>query len=130
MDKIEMTVQLPVKSARVYADWLSSEGHTEMTGGPAKIVSEVGSKHTAWDNYITGEIVELSENRLIMMTWRTTEFADDAENSQLQITFNDNEAGCEVTLNHWKIPEGDGNKYKDGWTEYYFNPMSTYYSED
>ena len=125
-----MIVIMPVKTTTVYNDWLSSEGHTEMTGGKAHIVKEVGSKHTAWDGYISGEIVEVSENQLIQMTWRTSEFEEDAEDSQVQVIFKDTPDGCQITLNQWNIPEGDGDKYKQGWEEYYFEPMQAYYSED
>ena len=38
--------------------------------------------------------------------------------------------GCKITLKHWNIPDGDGEKYKDGWQEHYFEPMLQYYMED
>ncbi|MBL4653951.1 MAG: SRPBCC domain-containing protein [Flavobacteriales bacterium] len=130
MEKIEVVAVMPVKSTTIYNDWLSSKGHTEMTGGAAQIAKEVGSKHTAWDGYISGEIIELSENQLIQMSWRTSEFDEGAEYSQLQITFEDGSDGCKITINQWNMPDGDGEKYKQGWQEYYFEPMLAYYSEE
>jgi activator of HSP90 ATPase len=130
MDKLEISTILPVKAAMVYTDWTTSKRHTEMTGGEAIIHNEVGSKYSAWDGYIFGKIEELVENKLIQMSWRTADFAEEAQNSQLQVMLEDINNGCKITLKHWNIPDGDGEKYKDGWQEHYFEPMLQYYTED
>jgi hypothetical protein len=36
------------KPAEVYKAWLSSEGHTAMTGSPAEVDGKVGGEFSAW----------------------------------------------------------------------------------
>jgi hypothetical protein len=35
--------------------------------------------------------------------------------------------GAHVTIRHKRLPE-DGMKYKQGWVDYYFEPMKEYFS--
>lgn len=127
METIEVSCVLPTKAAQVYKDWLSNDGHSEMTGGAAEAIAEVGSKHTAWDGYIWGVQLELSPNTYIKQTWRSTQFEDQHKDSVLEVHLEDTEEGCKVKLIHSDIPEGQGSSYASGWQEHYFDPMLNYY---
>ena len=87
MDEPEIATILPVNASVVYGDWTSSKGHTKMTGGAAIVHNQVGSKYTAWDGYVSGTIEELVENAFIQMSWRTADFGEESQNSQLRVIF-------------------------------------------
>lgn len=127
-ERIEVSTVLPTTSQRLYTDWLSDEGHSEMTGGAAEAQPVVGSAHSAWDDYITGKQLELTPSTYIKQTWRSTEFDEKDADSVLEIQLEDTTEGCKVTLLHSEIPEGQGKRYAAGWEEHYFEPMRTYYS--
>lgn len=99
-----------------------------MTGARATIKAEEGSNFTAWEGYISGEIMGLEPESRIVTTWRTDEFPEDADDSQVEILLRDSTQGCQFTLRHTNIPAGDGQKYFDGWQEYYVKPMTAYFS--
>ena len=61
--------------------------HARFTGGEASIEANVGGAHSAWDGYIWGRIIELEPGRRIVQTWRTSEFPEGSEDSQLEILF-------------------------------------------
>jgi activator of HSP90 ATPase len=113
---------------QLYNDWLSSEGHTAITGGEATASKEKGVPFTAWDGYIEGVNLELEENKRIVQSWRTMEFNVDDKDSQIEILLEDDGDGVQFTLTHSNIPEGNEEKYKLGWEEHYLQPMSQYYN--
>ncbi|HEX2900599.1 MAG TPA: SRPBCC domain-containing protein, partial [Bacteroidia bacterium] len=125
-ESILVTALLPVDAATLYRAWLSSKEHSAMTGSRASIKAEEGSSFTAWEGYISGEIMGLEPGSRILMSWRTDEFPEDADESQVEILLRDSTQGCQFTLRHTNIPAGDGQKYFDGWQEYYVKPMTAY----
>ena len=130
LDSTLVTALIPTDVATLYRAWLSSKEHSAMTGGRAAIKAEEGSSYTAWDGYISGEIMGLEPTSRMVMSWRTDEFPDDAEDSIIEILLRDSTQGCQFTLRHTNIPPGDGQKYFDGWQEYYVKPMTNYFANN
>ena len=129
MESINLKVELPASPDRIYKAWLNSKEHAAFTGGgKAKIKAEIGSKHSAWDGYISGKILELEPGKRILQSWRTTEFPDNAEDSMLEIRLEPKGKGSVLHLKHWNIPKGQ-TSYKKGWHEFYFEPMLEYFKE-
>ena len=64
-----------------------------------------------------------------MQSWRTSEFAADAPDSRIEVSFANSEDDTILTLKHSDLQPGDGDKYKQGWEESYFEPMRAYYGE-
>lgn len=126
----EFTVEALINSSaiQIYNDWLDSEKHSSFTGGSAEISNEEGANHTAWDGYIWGELLELTEGKRILMSWKTSEFPETSNPSLVEVLFEDTKLGCKITINHSKIPENQESNYEIGWIEHYFNPMKMYYS--
>ncbi len=128
-EALRVSTTIPVAPTTLYFAWLNSEQHTAMTGGAAKIEPSVGSKFTAWDGYITGKLVVLDLGRRIIMSWRTTDFPRDAADSRVEVHFEALGGNTRLTVLHTDIPEGQGEKYREGWNDKYFNPMRTYFSK-
>ena len=59
---------------------------------------------------------------------RSTEFEDTDPDSKVSLTLKEVSEGCELTLVHTEIPEGQVERYKNGWIEHYFKPMHQYFS--
>ena len=131
VESFEVSAFFPSQSAeKIYTAWLDSQAHTEMTGSPAEIDPTVGGKFTAWDRYIQGETLAAEPYRRILQAWRTTEFPEDSPDSRLEILIEEPEGGAQVTLLHSEIPEGQAEDYRQGWKEYYFEPMGRYFSAE
>lgn len=111
----------------VYEAWLSTDGHSAMTGSPAEVSNEVGGEFTAWDNYIWGTNLELIPDTKIIQSWRTTEFPDGAPDSELTIELEPEDDGTKLTLTHSNVPAGQEASYETGWQEHYFDPMQDYF---
>ena len=118
---------IPAKPSGIYEAWLSSEGHTAMTGSPAKVDGNVGGKFSAWEGYIFGTTLELTLNQRIVQTWRTSEFRDDAPDSHLEVLLEEVAQGTKVKLIHRDMPEDQVDSYRQGWEDFYFKPMKEYF---
>ncbi len=116
---------LNATAKQIYSTWLSSEGHTNMTGGEASITDKIGGKFTVWDGYITGKTIELNPYNRILQSWRTSQFEEHEEDSILEILLNEINGETELTLIHSNVPK-DGEHYKEGWENHYFIPMKAF----
>ncbi|MFC2046059.1 SRPBCC domain-containing protein [Chloroflexota bacterium] len=122
----EISQVIPASPERIYEAWLDSEEHTSMTGGQAKISANVGDTFEAWDGYIQGQNLELEIPRRILQQWRTNEFEETEEDSQLEILLDRAGDGTRVTIQHSALPE-HGMQYRQGWIDAYFLPMIEYF---
>jgi len=111
----------------IYNAWLSSEAHSEMTGGEATASDIIGDYFSAWDGYIEGRNISLEPFRRIVQSWRTSQFDKEEADSQIEILLSDDDGKTEFTLIHTNLPES-GAHYKKGWEEHYFQPMKEYFS--
>lgn len=139
-NEFTLTVTIHAKAETIYKTWLSSAGHSALTGSPAKIDGTVDGDFAAWDGYIQGMFLELDENKRILQAWRTAEFPPEAEDSIVEILLEEKITGLEMprkargystllTLKHSNIPKGQADGYKKGWEDFYFKPMREYFRE-
>ncbi len=129
LESLTISTILPATVKQIYTAWLSSKGHTAMTGSKATCSATVGKTFTAWDGYIEGKNLELGPNKRIVQSWRTSEFPEDAKDSRVEILLEKVKNGTKITLHHTNIPKGQKQQYKDGWEEYYFSPMKDYFEK-
>ncbi len=120
---------IPASAAEIYRAWLESEGHTAMTGSPAKVDGRPGGEFSAWDGYISGTTLELTPNQRIVQAWRTSEFPEDMPDSHLEILLEEVKRGTRVTLTHSDMPEDQVESYRQGWEDFYFKPMKRYFGK-
>jgi activator of HSP90 ATPase len=127
MEKISVSVELPVQKDALFHAWLDSAEHSLFTGSHAEIDAVIGGRFSAWEGYITGKTLEMDSPNRIVQSWRTIEFNDTDANSKLEIILESTEKGTLMTLIHTDIPDGQGEMYREGWEEYYFRPMLDYF---
>lgn len=124
-----VSIVLPVSAETIFNAWLSTDGHTAMTGSPAKVDGSVGGEFTAWDGYISGKTLGLEKPNRILQAWRTSKFPEDAPDSRVEILLEEVPSGTKVTLNHSDMPEDQVDSYKQGWEDFYFKPMREYFGK-
>jgi uncharacterized protein YndB with AHSA1/START domain len=125
----KLTDIIPGAPQAIYDAWLSSRGHSAMTGGKAEMSAEVGASYTAWDGYISGVNLSLAPGKRIVQSWRTTQFADTDGDSTITVTLEPVEGGARITLEHSNVPDGQTTYEEGGWQTHYFEPMKEYFAE-
>lgn len=124
----EVSTVLPASAEAIYRAWLSSAGHSSMTGADAEVDARPGGAFTAWDGYITGRTLELEPDRRIVQSWRTTEFTADHEDSRIEVLLEPVDGGTRVTIRHSNVPVDQLGYEQGGWQESYFDPMREYFA--
>ena len=123
-----LTATIPASPEEIYEAWLDSLGHSEMTGGEANMSGEVGAEVSAWDGYISGRNLELIPAERIVQSWRTTEFADEHEDSVISIVLTAVGDSTLLTLEHSNVPDDQRSYEEGGWQSNYFEPMVAYFA--
>ncbi|MES0489388.1 MAG: SRPBCC domain-containing protein [Leptospirales bacterium] len=126
--KFTVTTILSATPEQVYNSWLSTTGHSRMTGAESKANKKINGLFSAWDGYISGINIELEDNKRILQKWRTSEFKQTEEDSLLEIILVEDAQGTKLTLYHSNLP-ANGMQYQQGWQDNYFTPMNEYFAE-
>lgn len=125
--EFNISVYIQASPQAIYEAWLSSPGHSQMTGGGASITSKIGDEFEAWNGYIHGKNLELEPGKRIVQSWRTVEFKADEPDSRLEIILEPVGEGTQLTLQHSGLPP-HGGQYEQGWVDNYFEPMKEYFA--
>lgn len=115
--------------AAVYRALISSKEHSEFTGSPATVTGRKGAKFTAWDGYISGKNLSLTQGEKIEQEWSTSEFPQGYAPSNLKISLKKKGEGTELTMMHSKVPAAQVGQYESGWYESYWNPLIEYFEK-
>lgn len=107
----------------LYSWFMDSKKHSEFTGGKAIIGKKVGDKITAWDGYIEGKNKKLVPGKLIIQEWRATDWPDGvySEATFKFASLDKNKTKLEFTQTG--VPEEQYKSIKQGWTDYYWDPL-------
>jgi activator of HSP90 ATPase len=127
-ESIELSTMLPVRAKRLYEAWLNAEEHAAFTGDPATCEPVVGGHFTAGGDYISGTNVVLEPYRRIVQRWRTTEFPEGSPDSLLEVLLEELQDGTRLILRHSNLPAGQGEMYRQGWQQYYLEPLRAYFA--
>jgi activator of HSP90 ATPase len=113
----------------VYNALLDAEKHSEFTGSKATGKAKVGAKFTAWDGYILGKNLKLEKGKRLVQEWVTTEWPEGYPPSRLEFTFREIDGNTELTMVHSNIPTNQEEELKQGWINYYWKPLKTYFEK-
>jgi activator of HSP90 ATPase len=124
--EFELATVISASPEVVYDTWLDTDGHTAMTGSPADVSASLGAEFCAWDGYIQGRNLMLERGKRIVQSWRTSNFEETEEDSQIEVLFEPAPEGTRLTLRHTQLPP-HGTRYETGWVTHYFEPMQKYF---
>jgi len=112
---------------KLYELFTNSAKHTAATGMPAKISPKVGGKWSAFGGMILGKNLVLIPNRMVVQTWRSSEWKKADPDSILVVSFEKSASGgAQVELAHVGVPEYDHKGVTEGWIKYYWEPWKAY----
>ena len=126
---ITQKVVVPGSPADVFDAFVNPQIHSAFTGAAATGSARSGGKFTAWDGYISGVNREVVKGKRLVQDWRTTEWPTDAPPSRVEFSFKAAKGGgTEVRLVHSNVPAEQADSYRQGWIDYYWDPLKTYFS--
>ncbi|HMI36238.1 MAG TPA: SRPBCC domain-containing protein [Steroidobacteraceae bacterium] len=123
---ITMAVHLPASAAKLYRMYLDPKQHAAFTGSPVTIAARVGAPFKAFGGALSGRILHLVPNRLIVQSWRSTEFSRRDLDSTLVLSFWPEKGGARIELTHVNVADSDFAGVSEGWGKYYWAPWRAY----
>jgi uncharacterized protein YndB with AHSA1/START domain len=123
---ITLAVDLPATPARLYQMYLNPKLHAAFTGSPVKIAARAGARFEAFGGALSGTILQVVPNRLIVQAWRSTNFGKRDIDSTLVLRFLPRGKGARIELTQVNVAERDFGGVTEGWSKYYFVPWRAY----
>ena len=123
---VTLAAVLPSPPARLYAMYLNRAEHAAFTGAPVKIAARAGAHFEAFGGALTGTILQVVPNRLIVQSWRSTGFARRDLDSTLVLSFWPAPGGGRIELTHVNVADTDFAGVSEGWSKYYWIPWRAY----
>ena len=110
------------KPETLYDMYMDSKKHSKATGGNAKISSRIGSSYSAWDGYITGKTFQLIKGKMIVQSWRSSEFRSSDLDSTFILQFEKKDNDTLLHMIHANVPDHQYKQVKRGWDDFYWKP--------
>ena len=119
---IQQSAEFGVSPAVLYELYMDSKKHSQATGAPAKLSRKPGGVFTAFGGQLKGKNLLLVPNKMIVQTWRASQWKRSDPDSILVIQFSKTKIGARVDLVHVGVPEHDHQGVTAGWEHYYWQP--------
>ncbi|XP_059481125.1 activator of 90 kDa heat shock protein ATPase homolog 1 [Neocloeon triangulifer] len=92
------------------------------TRGPVKMEAKPRGKFELFNGNIFGEFIELEENLKVKQYWQNKSWPSGVR-SIVELTFDEEPEGTSIVLKHSGIPSSELDATKQGWEQYYWNPI-------
>ncbi len=106
----------------LYELYMDAKKHSQSTGATAKIEAKEGTKFTAYDDYISGKNLQLVKDKLIVQSWRGSDWAKGDMDSTFIMNLEPKGNDTILHLTHANLPEKEADDIKKGWTDFYWSP--------
>lgn len=123
---VTLAVDLPASATRLYGMYLDPKQHAAFTGAPVKIAARPGAPFEAFGGALSGTVLQVVPNRLIVQSWRSTNFAKHDLDSTLVLSFWPEGRSARIELTHVNVAETDFAGVSEGWSKYYWLPWRAY----
>jgi activator of HSP90 ATPase len=110
----------------LYNFYMDTKKHWIVTGAVAKIGPKEGDKYSAYDGYATGKNLKLVKDKLIVQTWRASNWSKETMDSVFVLNFSQSGNDVVVDMTHANLPDAEAGSLKKGWDEYYWKPWKSY----
>jgi len=118
------------KASSLYNMYLDSREHTKLTGNnPANISAKEGAKFSIYDGYSWGKNLQLVKDKLIVQSWRASDWKKSDVDSTLILSFEQNKNDAVINMIHANVPDNQASALKDGWNDFYWKPWKKYLAE-
>jgi activator of HSP90 ATPase len=125
---LHQKIKVEADPHEIFEVFMDSEKHSKLTESYAKISREVGGKFTSFDDWASGENVELVKDKKIVQTWRGDDWP---EGHYSTITFLIEKEGKDTIIDFTQtdIPDDLYEDIKQGWIDFYWEKLKDYFNK-
>ncbi|VDO04948.1 unnamed protein product [Rodentolepis nana] len=106
----------------LYRVFVTEELTKHFTRDNATVQATPGGKYSIFNGNVSGNFIELEENKMISMSWRKSNWPE-GHMSLLKLEFDRNETGTRLKVTQSNVPTNDKEGTKTGWNTHYFLPI-------
>jgi activator of HSP90 ATPase len=119
------TFKIKAEASDVYSALTNPYTIELWTGYPSVMSTEPGSEFSLWEGDITGRNIEFIQDKKVVQEWY---FGERSERSIVTITIQKDREDSVVTVEHTNIPDEDFDDIAEGWREFYFGAINTFFN--
>ena len=123
---IQLAASLPAPPDRLFDMYLDSEEHSAFTGAPVTISDRPGAAFRAFDDVLEGTILQVVPKRLVVQSWRSSQWGPGDLDSTLVLRFLPEGDGGRVELTQVNVIDSDFSGVSQGWEKFYWAPWRAY----
>jgi activator of HSP90 ATPase len=123
---IQQAVTFRASPERLFAIYLSSRLHSAATGARAVMSRKVGGAFTAHSGHLRGRNLAIVPGRLIVQSWRGSNWKKGDLDSTLVLAFSRVPGGGRIAMTHVNVPDANAASITRGWSDYYWKPFRRY----
>lgn len=125
MKTFKKTFKINAEPSDVYSAITNPYTIELWSGYPAIMSEEPGSEFSLWEGDITGKNLEFIKDRKVVQEWY---FGDQEEKSIVTITIQPDREDSIVTVEQTNIPDDDFAGISEGWREFYFGAITSFFN--
>ena len=123
---IRQTAYFDAPPHDVFEAVMDSKKHAAFTGDAAKIVRRVGGVFSVWGGYATGKTLRLEKDKVIVLSWRTADFANGDPDSKVMFHLSKKGTGTRLVFVQSNVPDDQAADLRQGWIDFYWKPLKEY----
>ena len=123
---LKQVIHLPGTPRQAYDLLMTTKGHQAFSGAKARISGQVDGLCSAYDGYCEARNVQLEPGLLIVQAWRATDWEEGWWSTASWDFASAKGGGTKLTFTQKGIPAKDYEDIKQGWVDYYWEPMKAY----
>jgi uncharacterized protein YndB with AHSA1/START domain len=123
---IQLAASLPASPDRLFDMYLDPVEHAAFTGSPVTISDHPGAPFRAFNDVLTGTILQVVPKRLIVQSWRSPHWNATDVDSTLILTFLPEKTGGRIELVQVNVVDSDVAGVCHGWEKFYWSPWRAY----
>ena len=123
---IILAASLPAPPEDLFDMYLDADRHSAFTGAPVHIEPQAGGVFRAFDGALSGTMLHIEPKRLIVQTWRSSNWPAEAIDSTLTLSFWPETNGARIELVHVNVADDDFAGVSHGWEKFYWQPWRAF----
>ena len=123
---IQQRVRFNASPARLFKLYMDSRQHSAATHAKALVSPKVGGRFSAFGGALSGKMLAVVPNRMIVQSWRARHWKKTDLDSILVLKCSKIKYGTQIDLVHVNVPEHDHAGVSQGWQKYYWKPWRAY----
>jgi len=123
---VQQSVVLAAPAEDLFAAYLDPKRHAAITGSSVTISDKPGSKFSAFFGSMTGAMIAVVPQRLIVHSLRSTNFQAGDPDSTVILEFVAERKKGRINLVQIDVPKDALRAVSDGWELYYWTPWRRY----